>query len=109
MATRAATESAAAQIQDRAAQRLRVAMTAGFRESGVHKALVSVFDLSTDGFRIETFMGVRADATVWITLPGLEARQARVVWVKGDFVGCKFDSPLHAAVLQMIASDKASR
>jgi hypothetical protein len=39
-------------------------MIAGFRESGVHKAKVTAFDLSTTGFRIETFLGVRPAAQV---------------------------------------------
>jgi hypothetical protein len=84
-------------------------MVAHFRESGVQKAKVTVFDLSTTGFRIETFMGVRPAAKVWLSLPGLEAQQASVVWVRGDYVGCKFDHALHPAILEMIASSRASR
>jgi hypothetical protein len=91
------------------APRLPVVITAAFRESGVHKAKVTVFDLSTTGFRIETFAGVRTTGKVWLTLPRIEALQATVVWVRGDFAGCKFDRPLHPAVLQMLASRTASR
>ena len=91
--------------ENRKARRVRLPLVAGFRESRMSKVPVDVFDLSTDGFRVETFMGVHSDATVWLTLPGLEAQEARVVWLRGDYVGCKFVRPLHPAVFQMIAKN----
>ena len=103
------TVASAAHIQvgtseKRKANRLRLPLVAGFRESRMSKVPVDVFDLSTDGFRVETFMGVHENATVWLTLPGLEPQEAKVVWMRKDFVGCKFVRPLHPAVFQMIAS-----
>ena len=93
----------------RATDRLRIAMTAGFRKSGNHKTPVIIYDLSTDGFRIETYVGVRCGAVVWLTLPGLAAQEAEAIWVQGDYVGCKFLTPLHYAVLRTIADRTASR
>ena len=91
-------------IRERVAERVRVALTAGFRESFTRKVLVNVFDLSTHGFRIETYLGVHEGETVWLTLPGIEAQEAKIVWIRGDYVGCKFVKPLHEVVLQMIAA-----
>ena len=91
-------------LRPRAAKRLRVAMAAGFRETLTRKVLVNIYDLSTDGFRIETYLGVHEGKLVWLTLPGLEPREAEVVWVKDDFVGCRFKYPLHDAVIQMVTA-----
>ena len=93
-------------LRPRAAKRLRVGMAAGFRETHTRKVLVNVYDLSTDGFRIETYVGVHEGKLVWLTLPGIEPREAEVMWVKGDFAGCRFKQPLHDAVLQMVASSR---
>ena len=101
-ASGAMASGASADLLHRAAVRIRVSMTAHFRESGSRKAVVNVYDLSTHGFRLETFIGVHAGALVWLTLPGLEPRQASVVWLNGSFVGCRFDKPLHPAVLEAI-------
>ena len=35
---------------------------------------------------------------VWLTLPGLEPKLAKVRWVRGFTIGCEFDQPIHAAV-----------
>jgi len=41
---------------------------------------------------------------VWITLPGLPPRQAKVVWTDLSEAGCVFTEPLHAAVFDAIIS-----
>lgn len=60
---------------------------------------VLVRDLSTGGFATEWHYPLLPDDRVWITLPGLESRPATVVWAESFAIGCRFDSPLHAAVL----------
>ena len=61
-----------------------------------------VSDLSLTGFRIRTHMKLSAASDISITLPGLESRWARVVWVRGFEAGCSFHEPLHQAILDDI-------
>ena len=93
--------------KSRDAKRLRVSMIGLFGSTGAKKSRVNVFDLSTTGFRIATFQGVHKDVMVWLTLPNLGPQPARVMWIKGGFVGCRFERPLHEAVVEMMAG-KAS-
>ena len=76
--------------------------TASLRRSGYNMVPVTLLDLSSAGFRIETFGGITVGATVWITLPGLAAIEAKVAWAKGDHVGCEFHKPLHPSVLEAL-------
>lgn len=89
-------------LNQRQAERKTVRGTADLRRSGYNKVKVTLLDLSTNGFRIETFGGITVGSPVWITLPGLAAVEARVVWARGDQVGCEFINRLHPAVLEAV-------
>ena len=88
--------------EDRISPRIEVALDAGARQSGASYVSVEVMDLSTHGFRMETHLNLQKGADLWLRLPGLEARHAKVVWVRGILVGCAFEEPLHDAVLDLI-------
>lgn len=87
-------------ILPRRAERKPVQGTAALRRSGHNKVPVTLLDLSTHGFRIETFGGIIIGTPVWITLPGLASIEAKVVWARGDQAGCEFFRPLHPSVLE---------
>ena len=59
----------------------------------------TVSDLSLTGFRIRTHMKLTSGSDISLILPGLEARWAKVVSVRGFEAGCSFHEPLHQAVL----------
>ena len=105
---RLAAEIATSHFHDlRKAERAEVAMGAGLRQCGSKKIVVDLLDISTAGFRIETYEALPVESRVWLTLPGLEAICARVAWRRGDQAGCEFSAPLHPAVLERaIASAK---
>jgi hypothetical protein len=90
------------ELRPRKAQRVSVHATPSLRRSGYNKVAVSLLDLSTSGFKIETFGGIPAGASVWITLPGLSALEAKVVWSRWDQVGAEFINPLHSAILDAV-------
>jgi hypothetical protein len=90
------------ETQDRVSERVQVELGAGLRQRGAHGVAVQIVDLSTHGFRATTHLMLHEGADVWLRLPGLEAIQAKVVWVKGYIIGCAFERPLHPAVLEMI-------
>lgn len=41
---------------------------------------------------------------IWLTLPELRPLIATVVWTSGAKVGCRFDVPLHEAVLHRLTT-----
>lgn len=87
---------------ERISERVPVELDAGLRRRGAHGVSVQILDLSTHGFRAATHLDLYEGSDVWLRLPGLEACQAKVVWVKGYVIGCAFERPLHQAVLEMI-------
>lgn len=60
---------------------------------------VTITDLSVGGCGIVLDAELVVGARVWIRLPGLENRPARVIWTNGERAGLAFDQPLHPAVL----------
>jgi hypothetical protein len=86
----------------RQAERTHCELGAGLRQRGASGVTVAILDLSTHGFRASTHLDLQKDADVWLKLPGLEALHARVAWANGHFIGCRFEKPLHPAVLQMV-------
>jgi hypothetical protein len=65
--------------------------------------LASMVDLSCDGFRLAWSPDCTVGKEVWVRLPGIEARRAAVRWRDDRGVGCRFASPLHAAVIDFLS------
>lgn len=88
---------------DRAAPRRAITMDASLRGNTARAFKVQVLDLSTKGFKVETFSDLKVGSDFFLRLPGLEPRQATVMWVEGYYAGCAFTAPLHQAVVDTIA------
>lgn len=88
--------------EDRSAPRIKLNIPASMRPSGSPGFSVIVKDLSLSGVACEALTGMRAGTRVWLTLPGLAALQAKIVWNDGTMVGCEFDSLLNPAVHENI-------
>lgn len=88
--------------EDRSAPRIRLKIPAIMRPSGSPGFSVIVRDLSLSGVACEAMTGMGAGTRVWLTLPGLAALQAKIVWNDGTIVGCEFSILLNPAVLQNI-------
>ena len=65
---------------------------------------VVVTDLSPDGARLVTPAPLGVGREVAITLPMLEPLRATVVWVSQRLAGCRFEDPLHPAVLRVVVA-----
>jgi hypothetical protein len=63
-----------------------------------------VVDISIAGYGVHADVPLSNGANVWLRLPGLEARLARVIWVRGSDFGSQFSEPLHPAVLDMVVA-----
>jgi len=102
-------ESEAPRPKGRAAERVPVELGAGLRQRGASGVSIQVMDLSTHGFRGATHLELPIGTDVWLRLPGLESYHAKVQWTKDHFIGCAFERPLHAAVLEMIVRKSRGR
>jgi PilZ domain len=88
--------------EDRSAPRVRLKIPATMRPSGSPGFAVVVRDMSLSGVACEALTGMSAGTRVWLTLPGLAALQAKIVWNDGTMVGCEFDTLLNPAVMENI-------
>jgi hypothetical protein len=88
--------------EDRCAPRTRLQIPASLRPSGDKGFATTVHDLSLGGFSCEALSRMRSGALCWLTLPGLGALQAEVIWNHGGMVGCAFANLLNPAVFEKI-------
>ena len=88
--------------EDRSAPRIRLNIPATMRPSGSPGFKVIVKDLSLSGVACEALTGMKGGTRVWLTLPGLAALQAEIMWNDGTMVGCAFTQLLNPAVLENI-------
>ena len=99
---RDASHPAANHARSRVAPRRPVNLEAGARRAGGSGVAVRVTDLSTHGFCMETHLFMTPGTDLWLRLPSLEMRHARVAWVRGALVGCAFEAPLSPFVFDLI-------
>jgi hypothetical protein len=93
----------------RKAERRIVNLAAALRENGAKTARVLVRDISTGGFKAEADEPLEEGAEVWLKVSGLEAKRSRVVWARGNEIGCEFEWPLHPRELELIVAPKPRR
>ncbi len=80
--------------EDRCAPRTRIQIPASFRASGGRNFETVVHDLSLGGFCCSAINRVHTGTLCWLTLPGLEALRAEVVWWDNSLAGCAFENLL---------------
>ena len=88
--------------EDRSAPRTRLTIPVRLRVSGAGAFETVVQDLSIGGFSAATISRMYEGQICWLTLPGLESRQAQVVWWNACTVGCAFDQMLSPIVHETI-------
>ncbi len=90
--------------EDRCAPRTRLTIPASLRPSGDKGFATTVRDLSLGGFSAEALSKMRPGALCWLTLPGLAALQAEVIWNHDGMVGCAFANLLNPAVFEAVVA-----
>lgn len=80
--------------EDRSAARTRISIPASLRPSGSKGFQTVVHDLSISGFSAMAINQIRPGTLCWLKLPGLESREAKVVWWNNGLVGCAFEQLL---------------
>jgi hypothetical protein len=102
----------AAASDDRCAPRSRLVIPSKLRRNGARAAQTLVLDLSLAGFSALASARLAQGSKVFLTLPGLEPREAEVVWWHAGLVGCAFSNLLtqrdHDALLLRYGGDNDS-
>lgn len=91
---------------ERRGERRELRAPAQCRRGSVRETVV-VLDLSPSGARLRAVSPLRTGHSVWLKLPGLEAKETRVVWTRGFESGCEFLQPLHPAVFDSLVQREA--
>ena len=60
-------------------------------------------DLSSHGCSVELVYRVNLGEIIWVKASGMDALEGTVSWIKGYTCGIKFETPLHPAVMDMLA------
>ncbi len=76
--------------EDRSAPRVKIRIPATLRPSGSRGFQSMVHDLSLSGFSASAVNRMHPGNMCWLSLPGLEALQAEVIWWDNSLVGCAF-------------------
>ncbi len=84
--------------EDRSAPRTKLLIPAQLRQSGGRAFQTVVHDLSLSGFSATSVSRLHIGTVCWLTLPGLEALQAEVVWWEDSMAGCAFSQLLSPIV-----------
>ncbi|WP_260580907.1 PilZ domain-containing protein [Sphingopyxis sp. PET50] len=82
----------------RGAERAQVKANARFREAGFNPYDAELFDLSSTGFRMNTYARPAIGKHIWVSLPGLQPLEAIVRRADGNEYGCELVVPLHPSV-----------
>lgn len=78
----------------RRSMRAPVSLDARIGRGGLDRALCRVVDLSIHGARIQTYRGLRGGTGIWLALPKVGHRAARVIWANDFEAGLEFMIPL---------------
>ncbi len=83
--------------EDRSAHRVRLSVPATLRPAGGKRFQTVVRDISLSGFSATAITRVPVGTQCWLTLPGLDAMQARAIWWERGLIGCAFEQLLTPA------------
>lgn len=86
----------------RRTKRVDVTAEIGLRSRGRSSYRVRVFDLSTDGCKVELVELRSVGDRMSVKFEGLEILEADVCWVEGHRAGLMFDNRMHPAVLDLL-------
>ncbi|MBB3032724.1 PilZ domain-containing protein [Alteriqipengyuania lutimaris] len=88
--------------EDRCAPRTKLAIPAQMRVSGARAFKTVVHDLSIAGFSASAIGRLEPDQICWLTIPGMQSIQGRIVWWDRSITGAAFDDMIDPAVLDNV-------
>lgn len=91
----------------RRALRVAVSLRTGFRKQGNPASKAELLNISATGFAADCAMNIAQGDRVWLMLPGLEAKEAIVIWARDFHIGCEFVEPFADYVFESVAASLA--
>ena len=88
----------------RRSARAPVSLDARLGKTGLDRALCKVVDLSMHGVRLQSYSSLKQGSTIWLTLPGLGAVAADVIWADDYVAGCQFREALTPAAYEALVA-----
>ncbi|HEY6048491.1 MAG TPA: PilZ domain-containing protein [Sphingomicrobium sp.] len=95
-------ESESAEHKPRQAERLSLTAEVSLRRLGKLNYRVQVFDISSQGCKVELVDKPRLEEHVLVKFEGLESLEAEVCWIEGTSAGLRFEKPIHPAVFDLL-------
>lgn len=86
----------------RRSPRAPVSLDARVGRGGLDRALCKIVDISLHGVRVQTYSAMRGGSMIWLTLPTLGPRAARVMRSDDFEAGCEFLDALTLAEFDAI-------
>ena len=88
----------------RRARRLAVSVPAQTRGGGDAAPVpVMVTDLNAKGCRIAGALNLSEGGEIWLGIPGIAPRRARIAWSRDGEAGCEFLFPLLEDIVEEVA------
>ena len=78
----------------RRSPRAPVSLDARIGRGGIDRALCKITDLSIHGVGLQSYSTMKIGSMIWLTLPVVGARAARIVRASDFDAGCEFLDPL---------------
>ena len=85
-------------------RRLPVTVAAQTRGGESPPVPVTVTDLTAQGCRIEGEIDLVEGAQIWLGIPGIAPRRARVAWARSGIAGCHFFFPIRDDIVEDVAN-----
>ncbi|MBO9711916.1 PilZ domain-containing protein [Sphingomonas sp.] len=95
----------AAALGRRRSVRAPVSLDARVGRGGLDRALCRIVDLSLHGARLRSYSELVGGSHIWLSIPKLGQRAARVAWADGFEAGLEFVMPLREDEFEMLTSD----
>lgn len=98
-----------AALEDRCAPREGLNIPISLRPAGALAFQTILLDLSISGFCANSLLPLEVGNRCWMSVPGMPALQAHVVWWDSGRVGCAFDKLISPIVHENIISRHPGR
>lgn len=89
-------------VKDRKYCRGEVAIVGAVRAVGGVKSSIKVLDISTTGYRMECLTYLSNSQVIFLSMPGFQQMEAKIMWQTEWLYGCEFAQPLYIAVYEHI-------
>lgn len=93
----------AGQEEQRGSRRRILNLSAFAREADLRLLELRVADISTDGCRIIGDIDLEQATRIWLKIPGITPRPARIAWCRAGEAGCTFDEPIREELVEEVS------